>query len=284
MKKVTETKDMLTYLAGEIKCAQMTINVSVIQIGNYLDQANQILDGQVAFLAWSKKNCGYSKAMSYKLINIAKHFEGSETKGIVQSIAIMEILMRYEKIQASGNSTPEIDAKVQKIKVANAKGVKLPVKAIEPAKGTKAGPVIPKAVIAASAKAGKGETEQEQTDKIIGEHGYTAGNNDIDLRLQYQALQQELQEAQHEIEDLTSPDVAIIPTLSQFRSAHSHVALGLTEGQSRLMKNVKNSANELTSIWTAQVNKEAYSMIIKHRDALLKAVIQSPELKIAKKG
>lgn len=279
---------------AEIKQHLDNIGTSYLRVGSCLNELRGDFEGQKEFLAYVESEFGIKKAQCYKLMSVARVFEGDERfKGVAMRVMLALVPFADENIIMEKAAELAAEGKLDTNAV-NA--------LIEPKKEPKAETVQPKAAPVkpqenATEAAESQETQAPQAVPPVSEPEADASapweeeskpeepkaaplDNTVNtenaamagLLAQIKALTEQLQAANDRIASLTSAresKKAAAPMLPQFKSSCFYARLGLSAEEATKKTAVNKAKRELVKLGYGE-GHEAWALIAEAVEELAK--------------
>lgn len=253
----------LDSLKDDIVMNMQQAETCLFNVGCALAEAKEILPSAASFIEWSAENCGIKKAQAYKLVKIYEQFKDEkELHGL--SMRVFDVLT---------NATKKVKEEVKQIKKDGGTVTQQTVKNLKAGKE----PNAPKETQKDKKINEDGDT-QTTHNPLLTDNSFDVNTDKIDESTETKALLSKineltkaLQDARAEVKRLSLPKKVAIPTLMQFSNKHAHVALGLSNKDSKDASTVRKSYRELVNIWNKDSNEAAFNMITRAKDELINA-------------
>ena len=288
---ITNPPRTLPELEQDIKRNLQQIANSALRIGGLLALGREFHETQAQFLEWADKQFTLGKAQVYKLMSIHQQFgEDARFKGVAMRVmaqlsgAPAEVKEKAAKLAEAG----KLDSKA-------AEALTKAPKVIEHGTG-EAGEALTTDQIAslvtvnpapegeksgaegevpfdtgAESQAGKPTPQGTATAQEAQVLDAKTSTETDKLLAKINELMEQNGELQAQLAALTKPKKQAVaaPMLKQFKHADPCIVLGLSQEEGKVKKDVKGAVRELSAIWNADTNAEAWALINKAAEALL---------------
>lgn len=279
---------------AEIKQHLDNIGTSYIKVGSLLNELRGDFEGQKDFLAYVESEFGIKKAQCYKLMSVARIFEGDERfKGVAMRVMLALvpfadeniIMEKAAELAADGKlDTNAVNALLEPKKEPKAETVQpkaAPVKpqenAIEAVESqeTQAPQAVPPASEPDTDESAPWEEESKPEAPKAAPLDNTANTENAaisGLLAQIKALTEQLQAANDRIASLTSAresKKAAAPMLPQFKSSCFYARLGLSAEEATKKTAVNKARRELVKLGYGE-GHEAWALISEAVEELTK--------------
>lgn len=279
---------------AEIKQHLDNIGTSYIKVGSLLNELRGDFEGQKDFLAYVESEFGIKKAQCYKLMSVARIFEGDERfKGVAMRVMLALvpfadeniIMEKAAELAADGKlDTNAVNALLEPKKEPKAETVQpkaAPVKpqenAIEDVESqeTQAPQAVPPASEPDTDESAPWEEESKPEAPKAAPLDNTANTENAaisGLLAQIKALTEQLQAANDRIASLTSAresKKAAAPMLPQFKSSCFYARLGLSAEEATKKTAVNKARRELVKLGYGE-GHEAWPLISEAVEELTK--------------
>lgn len=285
---ITNPPRTLVDLEQDIKRNLQTIANSALRIGGLLALGREFHASQAEFLTWADKQFSLGKAQVYKLMKIHQEFgEDARFKGVAMRVmaqlsgAPEPVKEKAAQLAEAGKlDSKAAEALTQKPTVIDQTGAAQAPLTIEQLDGiTTVNPVESGAEGPAPFDTGEaspapksapegGKVEQEAV--IL---DAPKGSETEKLLAKINELMEQNGKLQEQLAALNKPKAraaVAAPMLKQFKHADPCIVLGLSQEEGKSKKDVKGAVRELSAIWNADTNAEAWALITKAQDELLK--------------
>ena len=279
---------------AEIKQHLDNIGTSYIKVGACLNELRGDFEGQKDFLAYVESEFGIKKAQCYKLMSVARVFEGDERfKGVAMRVMLALvpfadeniIMEKAAELAADGKlDTNAVNALIEPKKEPKAETVQSKAEAVKPQENateavesqeTQAPQEVPPASESDNDKSAPWEEESKPEAPKAAPLDNTANTENAamaGLLAQIKALTDQLQAANDRIAALTSAresKKAAAPMLPQFKSSCFYARLGLSAEEATKKTAVNKARRELVKLGYGE-GHEAWPLISEAVEELTK--------------
>lgn len=279
---------------AEIKQHLDNIGTSYIKVGACLNELRGDFEGQKDFLAYVESEFGIKKAQCYKLMSVARVFEGDERfKGVAMRVMLALvpfadeniIMEKAAELAADGKlDTNAVNALIEPKKEPKAEMVQPKAGAVKPQENateaaesqeTQAPQVVPPVSMSAGDESAPWEEESKPEAPKAAPLDNTANTENAaiaGLLAQIKALTEQLQAANDRIAALTSAresKKAAAPMLPQFKSSCFYARLGLSAEEATKKTAVNKARRELVKLGYGE-GHEAWALISEAVEELTK--------------
>lgn len=279
---------------AEIKQHLDNIGTSYIRVGSCLNELRGDFEGQKDFLAYVESEFGIKKAQCYKLMSVARVFEGDDRfKGVAMRVMLALvpfadeniIMEKAAELAADGKlDTNAVNALIEPKKEPKAETVQSKAGPAKPqektteaseSQGTQAPQEVPPASEPDADESAPWEEESKQEAPKSAPLDNTANTESsaiAGLLAQIKALTEQLQAANDRIASLTSAresKKAAAPMLPQFRSSCYYARLGLSAEEATKKTAVNKARRELVKLGYGE-GHEAWTLISEAVEELTK--------------
>lgn len=279
---------------AEIKQHLDNIGTSYIKVGACLNELRGDFEGQKDFLAYVESEFGIKKAQCYKLMSVARVFEGDERfKGVAMRVMLALvpfadesiIMEKAAELAADGKlDTNAVNAIIEPKKEPKAETVQSKAGAVKPQENaieavesqeTQAPQAVPPASEPDTDESAPWEEESKPEAPKAAPLDNTANTENAaisGLLAQIKALTEQLQAANDRIASLTSAresKKAAAPMLPQFKSSCFYARLGLSAEEATKKTAVNKARRELVKLGYGE-GHEAWALISEAVEELTK--------------
>lgn len=279
---------------AEIKQHLDNIGTSYIKVGACLNELRGDFEGQKDFLAYVESEFGIKKAQCYKLMSVARVFEGDERfKGVAMRVMLALvpfadeniIMEKAAELAADGKlDTNAVNALIDPKKETKAETVQSKAETVKPQENateaaesqeTQAPQAVPPASeIGADESAPWDEESKPEAPKAapLDNTANTENAAMASLLAQIKALTEQLQAANDRIASLSSAresKKAAAPMLPQFKSSCFYARLGLSAEEATKKTAVNKARRELVKLGYGE-GHEAWPLISEAVEELTK--------------
>lgn len=279
---------------AEIKAHLETIGASYLKVGSLLNELRGDFENQREFLAYVEAEFGIKKAQCYKLMSVARVFEGDERfKGVAMRVMLALvpfadeniIMEKAAELAADGKlDTNAVNALIEPKKEPKAETVQSKAEAVKPQENateaaesqeTQAPQEVPPASESDNDKSAPWEEESKPEAPKAAPLDNTANTENAamaGLLEQIKALTDQLQAANDRIAALTSAresKKAAAPMLPQFKSSCFYARLGLSAEEATKKTAVNKARRELVKLGYGE-GHEAWTLISEAVEELTK--------------
>lgn len=279
---------------AEIKQHLDTIGTSYIKVGACLNELRGDFEGQKEFLAYVESEFGIKKAQCYKLMSVARVFEGDERfKGVAMRVMLALvpfadesiIMEKAAELAAEGKlDTNAVNALIEPKKETKAEMVQSKAEHVKPQENateavesqeTQAPQVVPPASEPDTDESAPWEEESKPESPNAAPLNNTANTENAamaGLLAQIKALTEQLQAANDRIASLTSARESkkeAAPMLPQFKSSCFYARLGLSAEEATKKTAVNKAKRELVKLGYGE-GHEAWALISEAVEELTK--------------
>lgn len=279
---------------AEIKQHLDNIGTSYIKVGACLNELRGDFEGQKDFLAYVESEFGIKKAQCYKLMSVARVFEGDERfKGVAMRVMLALIPFADENIimekaaelAADGKlDTNAVNAIIEPKKEPKAETVQSKAETVKPQENateaaesqeTQAPQAVPPATEPDTDESAPWEEESKPEAPKAAPLDNTANTENAaiaGLLAQIRALTEQLQAANDRIASLSSAresKKAAAPMLPQFKSSCFYARLGLSAEEATKKTAVNKARRELVKLGYGE-GHEAWALISEAVEKLTK--------------
>ncbi|QBQ76714.1 hypothetical protein KAW1A4500_00008 [Escherichia phage vB_EcoP_KAW1A4500] len=279
---------------AEIKQHLDNIGTSYIKVGACLNELRGDFEGQKEFLAYVEAEFGIKKAQCYKLMSVARVFEGDERfKGVAMRVMLALvpfadesiIMEKAAELAAEGKlDTNAVNALIESKKEPKAETVQSKAEPVKPQENaaeaaesqeTQAPQVVPPMSEPDTDESAQWEGESKPEAPKAAPLDNTANTENAamaGLLAQIKALTEQLQAANDRIAALTSAresKKAAAPMLPQFKSKCFYARLGLSAEEAEKKTAVNKARRELVKLGYGE-GHEAWPLISEAVEELTK--------------
>lgn len=279
---------------AEIKQHLDNIGTSYLRVGACLNELRGDFEGQKDFLAYVEAEFGIKKAQCYKLMSVARVFEGDERfKGVAMRVMLALVPLADENIimekaaelAADGKlDTNAVNALIEPKKEPKTETVQPKADTVKPQENateaaesqeTQAPQEVPPAIESESNESAPWEEESKPEAPKAAPLDNTANTENAaiaGLLAQIKALTEQLQAANDRIAALTSAresKKAAAPMLPQFKSSCFYARLGLSAEEATKKTAVNKARRELVKLGYGE-GHEAWPLISEAVEELTK--------------
>lgn len=279
---------------AEIKQHLDNIGTSYIKVGACLNELRGDFDGQKEFLAYVEAEFAIKKAQCYKLMSVARVFEGDNRfKGVAMRVMLALvpfadeniIMEKAAELAAEGKlDTNAVNALIEPKKEPKAETVQSKAEAVKPQENateaaesqeTQAPQAVPPASEPNTDESAPWEEESKPEAPKAAPLDNTANTENAamaGLLAQIKALTEQLQAANDRIASLTSAresKKAAAPMLPQFKSSCFYARLGLSAEEATKKTAVNKAKRELVKLGYGE-GHEAWALIAEAVEELTK--------------
>lgn len=279
---------------AEIKQHLDNIGTSYIKVGACLNELRGDFEGQKDFLAYVESEFGIKKAQCYKLMSVARVFEGDERfKGVAMRVMLALvpfadeniIMEKAAELAAAGKlDTNAVNAMIEPKKEPKAETVQSKAEAVKPQENateavesqeTQSPQVVPPMSDPDTDEFAPWEDESKQESPKAAPLDNTVNTENAamaGLLAQIKALTEQLQAANDRIAALTSAresKKAAAPMLPQFKSSCFYARLGLSAEEATKKTAVNKARRELVKLGYGE-GHEAWALISEAVEELTK--------------
>lgn len=279
---------------AEIKQHLDNIGTSYIKVGACLNELRGDFEGQKDFLAYVESEFGIKKAQCYKLMSVARVFEGDERfKGVAMRVMLALvpfadeniIMEKAAELAAEGKlDTNAVNALIDPKKETKAETVQSKAETVKPQENAteaaesqemQAPQVVPPASEQEADESAPWEDESKPEDTKAAPLDNTANTENAaiaGLLAQIKALTEQLQAANDRIASLSSAresKKAAAPMLPQFKSSCFYARLGLSAEEATKKTAVNKARRELVKLGYGE-GHEAWPLISEAVEELTK--------------
>lgn len=279
---------------AEIKQHLDNIGASYLRVGACLNELRGDFEGQKDFLAYVESEFGIKKAQCYKLMSVARVFEGDERfKGVAMRVMLALvpfadesiIMEKAAELAAAGKlDTNAVNALLEPKKEPKAETVQPKAGAVKPQENateaaesqeTQAPQVVPTASEPEADEPAPWEEESKPEAPKAAPLDNTANTENAaiaGLLAQIKALTEQLQAANDRIASLSSEresKKAAAPMLPQFKSSCFYARLGLSAEEATKKTAVNKARRELVKLGYGE-GHEAWALISEAVEELTK--------------
>lgn len=279
---------------AEIKQHLDNIGTSYIKVGACLNELRGDFDGQKDFLAYVESEFGIKKAQCYKLMSVARVFEGDDRfKGVAMRVMLALvpfadeniIMEKAAELAADGKlDTNAVNALIEPKKEPKAETVQSKAEVVKPqenateaveSQGTQAPQALPPASEPDTDESAPWEEESKPEAPKAAPLDNTANTENAaiaGLLAQIKALTEQLKAANDRIAALTSAresKKAAAPMLPQFKSSCFYARLGLSAEEATKKTAVNKAKRELVKLGYGE-GHEAWALISEAVEELTK--------------
>lgn len=279
---------------AEIKQHLDNIGTSYIKVGACLNELRGDFEGQKDFLAYVESEFGIKKAQCYKLMSVARVFEGDERfKGVAMRVMLALvpfadeniIMEKAAELAANGKlDTNAVNALIETKKESKAETVQSKAETVKPQENAtesaelqemQAPQVVPPASEQEADESAPWEEESKPEAPKAAPLDNTANTENATmagLLAQIKALTEQLQAANDRIAALTSAresKKAAAPMLPQFKSKCFYARLGLGAEEATKKTAVNKARRELVKLGYGE-GHEAWALISEAVEKLTK--------------
>lgn len=279
---------------AEIKQHLDNIGTSYIKVGACLNELRGDFEGQKEFLAYVEAEFAIKKAQCYKLMSVARVFEGDDRfKGVAMRVMLALvpfadeniIMEKAAELAAEGKlDTNAVNALIEPKKEPKAETVQSKAETVKPQENaaeaaesqeTQAPQVVPPASESDDDKSAPWEEESKPEAPKAAPLDNTANTENAamaGLLAQIKALTEQLQAANDRIAALTSAresKKAAAPMLPQFKSKCFYARLGLSAEEAEKKTAVNKARRELVKLGYGE-GHEAWALISEAVEELTK--------------
>lgn len=278
----------------EIKQHLDNIGTSYIKVGSLLNELRGDFEGQKDFLAYVESEFGIKKAQCYKLMSVARVFEGDDRfKGVAMRVMLALvpfadeniIMEKAAELAAAGKlDTNAVNATIEPKKEPKAETVQSKAEAVKPQENateavesqeTQSPQVVPPMSDPDTDEFAPWEDESKQESPKAAPLDNTVNTENAamaGLLAQIKALTEQLQAANDRIAALTSAresKKAAAPMLPQFKSSCFYARLGLSAEEATKKTAVNKARRELVKLGYGE-GHEAWPLISEAVEELTK--------------
>lgn len=278
----------------EIKQHLDNIGTSYIKVGSLLNELRGDFEGQKDFLAYVESEFGIKKAQCYKLMSVARVFEGDDRfKGVAMRVMLALvpfadeniIMEKAAELAAAGKlDTNAVNAMIEPKKEPKAETVQSKAEAVKPQENateavesqeTQSPQVVPPMSDPDTDEFAPWEDESKQESPKAAPLDNTVNTENAamaGLLAQIKALTEQLQAANDRIAALTSAresKKAAAPMLPQFKSSCFYARLGLSAEEATKKTAVNKARRELVKLGYGE-GHEAWPLISEAVEELTK--------------
>lgn len=279
---------------AEIKQHLDNIGTSYLRVGACLNELRGDFEGQKDFLAYVESEFGIKKAQCYKLMSVARVFEGDDRfKGVAMRVMLALvpfadeniIMEKAAELAAAGKlDTNAVNALIDPKKETKAETVQSKAETVKPqenataaaeSKETQAPQEVPPASESDDDKSAPWEEESKPEAPKAAPLDNTANTENAaiaGLLAQIKALTEQLQAANDRIASLSSAresKKAAAPMLPQFKSSCFYARLGLSAEEATKKTAVNKARRELVKLGYGE-GHEAWPLISEAVEELTK--------------
>lgn len=279
---------------AEIKQHLDNIGTSYLRVGACLNELRGDFEGQKDFLAYVESEFGIKKAQCYKLMSVARVFEGDERfKGVAMRVMLALvpfadeniIMEKAAELAADGKlDTNAVNALIEPKKEPKAETVQSKAEAVKPQENvaeaaesqeTQAPQEVPPASESDDDESAPWEEESKSEATKAAPLDNTANTENAamsGLLAQIKSLTEQLQAANDRIAALTSAresKKAAAPMLPQFKSSCFYARLGLSAEEATKKTAVNKARRELVKLGYGE-GHEAWALISEAVEELTK--------------
>lgn len=279
---------------AEIKQHLDNIGTSYIKVGSCLNELRGDFEGQKDFLAYVESEFGIKKAQCYKLMSVARVFEGDDRfKGVAMRVMLALvpfadeniIMEKAAELAAAGKlDTNAVNALIEPKKEPKAETVQSKAEPVKPQESAteaaesqeiQAPQVVPPASEPEAVVSAPWEAESKPEAPKSAPLDNTANTENVamaGLLAQIKALTEQLQAANDRIAALTSAresKKAAAPMLPQFKSSCFYARLGLSAEEATKKTAVNKARRELVKLGYGE-GHEAWALISEAVEELTK--------------
>lgn len=279
---------------AEIKQHLDNIGTSYIKVGACLNELRGDFEGQKEFLAYVESEFGIKKAQCYKLMSVARVFEGDDRfKGVAMRVMLALvpfadeniIMEKAAELAAEGKlDTNAVNALIEPKKETKAETVQSKAEPVKPQENaaeaaesqeTQAPQVVPPVSEPVADESAPWEEESKPEAPKAAPLDNTANTENAaiaGLLAQIKALTEQLKEANDRIASLSSAresKKAAAPMLPQFKSSCFYARLGLSAEEATKKTAVNKARRELVKLGYGE-GHEAWPLISEAVEELTK--------------
>ncbi len=279
---------------AEIKQHLDNIGASYLRVGACLNELRGDFEGQKDFLAYVESEFGIKKAQCYKLMSVARVFEGDERfKGVAMRVMLALvpfadeniIMEKAAELAAEGKlDTNAVNALIEPKKETKTETVQTKAEPVKPQENvieavesqeTQAPQAVPPVSEPDNDEAAPWEEESKPEAPKAAQLDNTANTENAamaGLLAQIKALTEQLQAANDRIASLTSAresKKAAAPMLPQFKSSCFYARLGLSAEEATKKTAVNKARRELVKLGYGE-GHEAWALISEAVEELTK--------------
>lgn len=279
---------------AEIKQHLDNIGTSYIKVGSLLNELRGDFEGQKDFLAYVESEFGIKKAQCYKLMSVARVFEGDDRfKGVAMRVMLALvpfadeniIMEKAAELAAEGKlDTNAVNALIEPKKEPKPETVQSKAEPVKPQENaaeaaesqeTQAPQVVPPMSEPEADESAPWEEESKPESPKAAPRDNTANTENAaiaGLLAQIKALTEQLKEANDRIAALSSAresKKAAAPMLPQFKSSCFYARLGLSAEEATKKTAVNKARRELVKLGYGE-GHEAWALISEAVEELTK--------------
>ncbi|WXX03158.1 hypothetical protein IODZLFCR_CDS0014 [Salmonella phage vB_SalP_SE29] len=282
---------------AEIKAHLDTIGASYLKVGSLLNELRGDFEGQKDFLAYVESEFGIKKAQCYKLMSVARCFDGDERfKGVAMRVMLVlvpyadegAIMDKAAALAAEGKlDTSAVNALIEPVKPSKPEAKQSQGESEKTAENTAHGAQPAPQIVPDEDTAETGDNSAPWDEEEVKEeapkapevkaapldNSATSDNAAMaGLLNQITKLTEQLQAANNRIAELTSAresKKATAPMLPQFKSKCFYARLGLSAEEAEKKTAVNKAKRELVKLGYGE-GHEAWSLISEAVEALTK--------------